>query len=112
MTKYHSRKTQVEGITFDSKKEAQRYCELRLLEKNGQISQLCRQVPFSLIPTELGADGKKLREIVYIADFVYTTQSDGVPQRHVEDVKGVKTDVYRLKKRLMWHLWGINVEEV
>ena len=112
MTKYHNRKVQIEGITFDSKKEAQRYCELRLLEKRGEITQLCRQVPFSLIPAELGADRKKLREIVYIADFVYTTKRDGVSQQHVEDVKGVKTDVYQLKKRLMWHLWGINVEEV
>ena len=79
MHKYHNRKTQIENIVFDSKKEAQRYCELKLLEKKGEISQLQRQVPFELIPAEVGADKKKLRSIVYIADFVYLTEKDGVP---------------------------------
>ena len=99
MHKYHNRKTQIENIVFDSKKEAQRYCELKLLEKKGEISQLQRQVPFELIPAEVGADKKKLRSIVYIADFVYLTEKDGVPRKHIEDVKGVKTAVYRLKKK-------------
>ena len=112
MHKYRNRKTQIENIVFDSKKEAQRYCELKLLEKKGEISQLQRQVPFELIPAEVGADKKKLRSIVYIADFVYLTDKDGVPRKHIEDVKGVKTAVYRLKKRLMWHLYRINIEEV
>ena len=112
MHKYRNRKTQIENIVFDSKKEAQRYCELKLLEKKGEISQLQRQVPFELIPAEVGADKKKLRSIVYIADFVYLTEKDGVPRKDIEDVKGVKTAVYRLKKRLMWHLYRINIEEV
>lgn len=112
MSKYHSRKVQIGTIVFDSQKEAQRYCELKLLEKKGEISQLQRQVPFELIPAEVGADKKKLRSIVYLADFVYLTEKDGVPQKHIEDVKGVKTAVYRLKKRLMWHLYRINIEEV
>ena len=112
MQKYRNRKTQIENIVFDSKKEAQRYCELKLLEKKGEISQLQRQVPFELIPAEVGADTKKLRSIVYLADFVYLTEKDGMLQKHIEDVKGVKTAVYRLKKRLMWHLYRINIEEV
>lgn len=110
MSKYHSRKIRIENIVFDSQKEAQRYCELKLLEKKGEISQLRRQVPFELIPAEVGADKKKLRAAVYLADFVYLTVKDGV--QHVEDVKGVKTAVYKLKKRLMWHLYKINIEEV
>ena len=112
MHKYHNRKTQIENIVFDSKKEAQRYCELNLLEKKGEISQLQRQVSFELIPAEIGADKKKLRSIVYLADFVYLTEKNGMLQKHIEDVKGVKTAVYRLKKRLMWHLYRINIEEV
>lgn len=112
MQKYRNRKTQIENIIFDSQKEAQRYCELKLLEKKSEISQLQRQVPFELIPAEVGADTKKLRSIVYLADFVYLTEKDGVSQKHIEDVKGVKTAVYRLKKRLMWHLYRINIEEV
>ena len=74
MHKYHNRKTRIENIVFDSQKEAQRYCELKLLEKKGEISQLQRQVPFELIPAEVGADKKKLRSIVYLADFVYLTE--------------------------------------
>lgn len=110
MSKYHSRKIRIENIVFDSQKEAQRYCELKLLEKKGEISQLRLQVPFELIPAEVGADKKKLRAAVYLADFVYLTVKDRV--QHVEDVKGVKTAVYKLKKRLMWHLYKINIEEV
>ena len=112
MQKYRNRKTQIENIVFDSQKEAQRYCELKLLEKKGEISQLQRQVPFELIPAEVGAEKKKLRSIIYLADFVYLTEKDGVSQKHIEDVKGVKTAVYRLKKRLMWHLYRISIEEV
>lgn len=112
MQKYHNRKMKIENIMFDSQKEAQRYCELKLLEKKGEISQLQRQVPFELIPAEVGANKRKLRAIVYFADFVYLTKKNGVPQKHIEDVKGVKTAVYRLKKRLMWHLYRINIEEV
>jgi hypothetical protein len=102
----------VDGIVFDSQREAQRYCELKLLEKKGKISQLALQVPFVLVPAEVDVNKKKLRSIVYLADFVYLTEKDGVPQKHIEDVKGVKTAVYRLKKRLMWHLYRINIEEV
>lgn len=112
MQKYRNRKMKIENIVFDSQKEARRYFELKLLEKKGEISQLQRQVPFELIPAEVGADTKKLRSIVYLADFVYLTEKDGVSQKHIEDVKGVKTAVYRLKKRLMWHLYRINIEEV
>ena len=108
-SKYHAKKTTIDGIVFDSKKEALHFCVLRALERKGNVSNLQRQVKFVLIPSEKGIDGKKQREISYYADFVYY-DSDGI--RHVQDVKGVKTPVYRLKKRLMWHVHHINVEEI
>ena len=109
MSKYHSRRVSIDGIVFDSQREAQRYCELKLLEKKGKISQLALQVPFVLVPAEVDVNKKKLRQIVYVADVVYL---DEKLQKHVVDAKGVKTAVYKLKKRLMWHLYNITIEEV
>lgn len=82
----------LDGMRFDSAKEAQRWCELRLLERAGQIKGLRRQVPFVLIPKSI--HGKAIK---YIADFVYI--EDG--QEIIEDTKGMQTAVYKLKKRLM-----------
>lgn len=108
-SKYRNKKTVVDGITFDSRAEAARWTELRMLERAGEITSLERQVPFELVPSEPGPDGKKARPMRYVADFTYF---DAEGKRHVEDVKGVRTDVYRLKKRLMWHVHRIDVEEV
>lgn len=106
--KYGNVKTTVDGITFDSKKEANRYCELKLLERAGQIQNLQRQVPFVLIPKQV-RDGKVIeRPVVYKADFVYTENGQEV----VEDVKGVYTKEYRIKKKLMLWQFGIVVKEV
>ena len=107
--KYHAKKTTIDGIIFDSKKEALRYCELRAMEHAGKIFSLERQVKFNLIPAETDKNGNKLREINYFADFVYF---DEKMQRIVEDVKGVRTPVYNLKKRLMWHVHHIIISEV
>lgn len=102
MPKYHNCKTIVDGIRFDSKKEAKRYLELKILEKEGQISHLKLQFPFILIsPSKYG------RAIKYVADFVYYEGN----KRVVEDVKGVRTPVYKLKKRLMAEIYGIEVKE-
>ena len=106
--KYHARRAIVDGITFDSAAEATRYSYLRLLARAGKISNLRLQVPFELIPTEPQGT-KRLRAIKYIADFVYTDENGAL---HVEDVKGVKTAVYQLKKRLMYHVHGIIIDEV
>jgi hypothetical protein len=106
--KYHNKKTVIDGIKFDSKKEAARWCELKSLEKDGEIFFLRRQVPFVLLDGEEGPDGKKLRPMKYVADFVYTDK-DG--DQVVEDSKGMKTDVYKIKKRLMWHIHGIAILE-
>lgn len=102
-SKYHAKKTVVDGITFDSKKEATHYQELKLLERAGEIHDLKLQVPFVLI--DKSAHG---RQIKYVADFVY--YQDG--QMVVEDVKGFKTDVYKLKKRLMAERYEIEIKEI
>ena len=103
MSKYKNVKTIIDGIAFDSKKEAARYGELMLLAKAGAIQDLRLQVPFELIPKQAGE-----RAVKYIADFVYTENGETV----VEDVKGVRTDVYRLKKKLMLKVHGLRIKEV
>lgn len=93
-TKYHAVKTEVDGIKFDSKKEAKRYQELKLLEKAKVIKDLRLQVPFTLI--EKSEHGRAIR---YIADFVYYDNEKG--KEIIEDTKGFRTDVYKLKARMM-----------
>lgn len=102
MPKYHNSKTVIDGIRFDSKKEAKRYLELKILEKAGVIKDLKRQVPYILIDKS-----RYGRAIKYVADFVYYEGDKLV----VEDVKGVRTPVYKLKKRLMAERFGIEVKE-
>lgn len=106
--KYHAEKTELDGIVFDSKKEAQRYAELKLLERSGAIHNLQRQVRYELIPAQK-KDGKTVeRACHYIADFVYTENGKTV----VEDVKGFRTKEYVLKRKLMLRVHGIEVREV
>lgn len=106
--KYGNRKTTVDGVTYDSAKEARRGAELRLMERAGVIRNLAAQVKFTLIPAQR-IDGKLIeRPVTYVADFVYT--EDG--QTVVEDVKGVKTKDYIIKRKLMLWRYGIRVREV
>lgn len=91
---------------YASKKEAARAAELQLMAKLGVINALQEQVRFELLPK----DGKD-RAIAYVADFVYLQMVDGAHQQIVEDVKGFKTPMYRLKRRMMWHLKGIRIRE-
>lgn len=108
-SKYKAKKTVVDGITFDSKKEAARYSELKLLERAGEVHELRRQVKFVLIPPQK-ENGKLIeRECSYIADFVYEDK-DG--RLVVEDTKGVKTKDYIIKRKLMCYVHGIRVREV
>lgn len=102
MPKYNNIKTVVDGITFDSKKEAQRYQVLKMLERAGAITDLKYQVAFELIPKQ---DGE--RAVKYIADFVYKENGKVV----VEDVKGKRTQVYILKRKLMLERHGIKILE-
>ena len=90
------------GYVFDSKKEFIRWCELRLLERAGRITDLKRQVKYELIPKQ---DGE--RACTYVADFVYTQDGNIV----VEDCKGFRTDAYKLKRKLMLWVHGIKVKE-
>lgn len=106
--KYHNTKMIVDGILFDSKKEARRFQELKLWEKVGGISDLRRQVKYTLIKGQRWSDGKKHRDTVYIADFVYKMDGRVI----VEDVKGFRTDAYRIKRELMKDLYDIEIQEV
>lgn len=90
---------------YASKREAHRAWELNLLHSQGAISNLNEQVSYTLLPPCEGYS-KPLR---YISDFTYV-DTEGVV--HVEDSKGFRTDVYKLKKRMMKQLLGIDVEEV
>ena len=101
--KYHARKTAVDGITFDSKKEATRYRELKALEHVGKIDRLELQPRFILMDG-FRYEGKAVRKIEYVADFLYRDLS--TYELVVEDVKGVKTDVYKLKKKLFLKHYG------
>ena len=96
MLKYHSKKVEVDGIIFDSKREAKRYQELKLLERAGAIKDLELQPVFELQPS-FKKNGKTHRAITYKADFMFTTsEGDCI----IEDVKGYKTEVYKIKKKL------------
>lgn len=109
--KYHNKLTEVDGITFHSKKEARRWGELKLLQKAKKISGLERQVKFSL-----DINGEHICN--YFADFCYvSTKGDffvpnPAPYKIVEDVKGVRTPLYRLKAKLMKAIHGIEIQEV
>ena len=119
-SKYGAEKTIVNGISFSSKKEARRYQELLFLQKAGKISGLDLQVKYEIIqehrePDTIGPrGGRKKGKIIeparyYVADFVYyDSETETVV---VEDCKGFKTDVYRLKKALMYDRYKIRIKE-
>lgn len=121
MNKYKNRKVEVDGIVFDSKKEAKRYQELLMLEKAGAIKDLQRQVKFVLIPAQYSTEdftktGKAKcieRECTYLADFVY---KDHKGRTCVEDVKGYRQSLgysyFAIKRKLMLHVHGIRVKEI
>ena len=121
--KYGNKKIQAGGQVFDSKKEYKRFCELSLLERAGEITNLQRQVPYLLIPeqrapsTEVYKKGSRAgqpkpgpvleRRVVYIADFVYQQNGETV----VEDTKGIKTKEYIIKRKLLLYRYGIRIKE-
>lgn len=123
-TKYGNTKRQRDGLTFDSKKEYYRYCELKMLLQKGEISNLRTQVKFTLVPAQRETDiigkrggvtkGKVIeREVAYYADFVYTDKNG---QTIVEDVKGYRGGgaytVFTMKRKLMLYVFGIKVREL
>lgn len=124
VSKYRAKKVVVDGIKFDSKKEARRYGVLKAMEENGEIRNLELQVKFTLIPSQYeyvaqyGKKGQRIkdkkvlveREASYYADFVYCKDGRVI----VEDTKSniTKTPEYILKRKLMLHLFGIKISEV
>lgn len=123
MSKYKAKKASVDGIEFDSRKEANRYCELKLLQRAGKIQNLELQKAIELIPAQREADtigkrggiikGKVIEKAVfYRADFVYTENGETV----VEDVKGYKGGgayaVFAIKRKLLYYRYGIKIKEV
>lgn len=111
MSKYKNKKTEVDGILFDSKKEARRYAELAKMEAAGEIEELSLQVPFELLPAQKDKDGKTVeRACVYKADFVYLDNATGAVV--VEDVKGKRTPEYIIKRKLMLWRYGVRVKEL
>lgn len=118
--KYNNRKIVVNGIVFDSAREAHRYSELLVLLKAGEISELRMQVKYILIPAQREPDtigpkggrkpGKVIEhEVSYVADFVY---KDREGNEIVEDTKGFRTKDYIIKRKLMLWVHGVRIREV
>lgn len=109
MNKYNAQKTEIDNITFDSYKEGSRYMELKMLEKGKVIKELVLQPRFELQPA-YEINGRKVRKIEYVADFMYydTEKNKTV----IEDVKGYRTDVYKLKKKWFEYKYNMEVTEL
>lgn len=93
--KYHNTKTEIDGIVFDSRMEARRYVQLKEMLEAGEIYDLRLQPEYELIPAYT-RNGKRIRKTVYRADFSYIKDGEVV----VEDVKGVETEAFKLKRKL------------
>lgn len=108
-SKYNNSKVRYQGLTFDSKKEFEYYLLLKDKEKRGLVFNIKRQVPLEIQPAFTDKTGVKHRAIIYKADFVYTDRLTGTT-RYI-DVKGFRTEVYKLKKKLLAYK-NIIIEEV
>lgn len=107
--KFGAVKKTIDGIKFDSTRESKRYEELKLLERAGKIKDLRLQVRYDLIPKQKFSDGSSMIGTYYLADFVYFDCDKGCEV--VEDVKGKKTDVYQIKRKLMKLILDIEILE-
>lgn len=94
---------------FDSMGEFARWEDLKLMQRGGLISGLKRQVKFELIPATVLPNGKKQRAVTYVADFRYYDTREG--KWVTEDYKGYQTEVYKLKKKLVYYIYGIEIKE-
>lgn len=97
MNKYRNKQTVIQGHVFDSKKESERYLELKQWQKEGKIRYLGLQPEYTLLEGFIDSQGKKHRPITYFADFEYVDMKHGFT---IEDCKGMKTEVYKIKKKL------------
>lgn len=123
-SKYHNKKVELNGITFDSKKEATHYQKLLYLERAGEIKDLRLQVPFELIPAVYETETKQLktktkevercvqRATHYLADFVYTDKAGNTIVVDVKSAITRKNPAYLLKKKMMRAFLGITITEV
>lgn len=110
MSKYHAVKTTVDGITFDSKAEARRYSELRLMERAGLIEGLQRQVPIELLPKVKFHDATRATPALrYVPDFTYYEWQAGKKMKVFEDVKGMLTPAFKIKRHALKALFNIDV---
>ena len=108
MSKYGNKKVLSGGMKFDSKKEERRWQELLILQKAGEIHNLKRQVKYELQP-HYKKNGKTIRAINYIADFTYFLNGKLI----VEDTKGYRTEVYKLKKKIFEYVYpDLEIKEV
>ncbi len=105
-SKYRNQRVTIDGISFDSKKEGERYRQLKMLERAGKVSNLALQPAFELAPA-VSIAGKLKKPLRYVADFSYIKNGKII----TEDVKGMKTDVYLIKKHLLKHIYGIDILE-
>lgn len=97
--KFGNKKVEVDGVVFDSRAEAARYQQLKLLERCGVISELELQPVYQLQPAFRDCKGKHHRAITYRADFGYVEDGRDV----AEDVKGAVTEVFKIKMKLLLH---------
>lgn len=110
-SKYKNQPIEIDGHKFPSRKEANRYIQLKLLEKAGKIVSLEIQVPFELQP-KFVHNGRTIRAIKYVADFVYF---DSRGKMHIEDVKGSEdftTPEFKLKRKMFIYKYGTDIEIV
>lgn len=107
--KYKNKKICIDNHIFDSKKESEEYLRLKVLEKQGIIKDLELQKEW-LLQDKFKINGKTRRKIVYKSDFSYVSTEDD--RLHVIDVKGFRTDLYKLKKKLFEYKYGVEIEEV
>jgi hypothetical protein len=105
--KYNAKRIQIDGIWFASTKEGMRYLELKMMQKAGSIRHLKLQPEFVICESVI-LDGKKCKARKYKADFYYITDDN---REVVEDCKGFKTQIYRLKRQLVKALHGIEILE-
>lgn len=107
-SKYKNKKAIYKNIEFDSMKEMSWYIKYELMEKAGSIKDLQRQVKFELQPS-FKLNGKTIRAINYYADITYKDKDNKL---HVIDIKGMRTEVYKLKKKMMAYKYNIEIEEI
>ena len=105
--KYNAKKITIDGHDFPSKREAERYCELKLFLKVGLIRNLVLQPRFLLQDGFVDKEGNEHKKIEYVADFMYVDKDD---KKIVEDVKGVMTDVYKIKKKMFLKIYDDQYE--